>query len=533
MKFYNTRDIERKVYNNPILDEKDYPPPLSKEEREFQRLEVIPTKLNEDTAVCNAYVRKDDDGWFVDAYFFYNFSDMLMEERFVIKPGYQMPDFREHKFLKLIDKSSVWFNSALIGIFEDDLDKAAPELNIKNYFNIGTSLFHAYFASFRSGVRELLVKAGLSYIALNLRYMTGWNMMAQNIEDAFGMPVTLLRKFNYRVESEKDCVIATADDRQLIAMIYRYYHSLLNDIETLNELQILYLKDCLENDETVEKRMLRFLGELDTHLMYDRYIEDDYVKYEKCYYAEAFGEEYCENICRYDDSCDFDSCEGAYIKRSKSHDVSVEGHYRNEYTENNEDDECNECNEDERNDRHEEAIILDFDAQSIYSVVKEYYALCDELEWAYKLLPKTARYINNNFNSFYELYFFLQKYIENEEKMEQKMRRYYRNNSKFIYDDGKYGVFVPHSIKALLDLYKKTDFLLFYGIRDFIHDTVEGRRTELYMTDKSKKFFIKMFVVDNYLYCRINDSNYLTDDQRRFIKKFAIEKGLESDVTFI
>ncbi|MCR5837858.1 MAG: hypothetical protein K6G88_15275 [Lachnospiraceae bacterium] len=513
MKFYNTRDIERKVYNNPILDEKDYPPPLSKEEREFQRLEVIPTKLNEDTAVCNAYVRKDAESWFIDAYFFYNFSDMLMEERFVIKPGYQMPDFREHKFLKLIDKSSVWFNSAVIGEFETELEKVAPELNIKHYFNLSTALFHTYFASFRSGVRELLVKAGLSYIALNLRYMTGWNMMAQNIEEAFGMSVTLLRKFNYRVESEKDCVIATADDRQLIAMLYRYYHSLLNDIETLNELQILYLKDCLENDETVEKRMLRFLGELDTHLMYDRYIEDDYVKYEKCYYAEAFGEEYCENICRYDDSCDFDSCEGAYIKRSKSHDVSVEGHYRNE-----------------------EAIILDFDAQSIYTVVKDYYALCDELEWAYKLLPKTpntARYINSNFNSFYELYFFLQKYMENEDEMEQKMRKYYNDKSRFIYDDGKFGVFVPHSIKGLLNLYKKTDFLLFYGIRDFIHDTVEGRRTELYMTDKSKKFFIKMFVVDNYLYCRINGSNYITDEQRIFIKKFAMEKGLESDVAYI
>lgn len=44
--------------------------------------------------------------------------------------------------------------------------------------------------------------------------------------------------------------------------IYKKYHNILNDVETINELQFYYLIDCMEHDEEVDKKELSGLDEI-------------------------------------------------------------------------------------------------------------------------------------------------------------------------------------------------------------------------------------------------------------------------------
>ena len=70
----------------------------------------------------------------------------------------------------------------------------------------------------------LLIKAGLEYIAIDVSYAEGWNIVADNIEDAFGLPVKLLRKLNYR--GGLGSVISKEVCRNNLYVIYKKFHSI-------------------------------------------------------------------------------------------------------------------------------------------------------------------------------------------------------------------------------------------------------------------------------------------------------------------
>ena len=84
----------------------------------------------------------------------------------------------------------------------------------------------------------------------------------KNIEEAFNLPINLLRKLNYPGGLQN----AISNDlcKNELVMTYRKYHSILNDIVTINEFQIVYLKDCFNHDETVDKRLLVELADLES-----------------------------------------------------------------------------------------------------------------------------------------------------------------------------------------------------------------------------------------------------------------------------
>ena len=69
-------------------------------------------------------------------------------------------------------------------------------------------------------------------------------------------------------------------------MTYRKFHSILHDIVTINELQIVYLKDCFNHDETVDKRLLVELADHESGWDYD---SDDFID----------GYEVYEDVLRY------------------------------------------------------------------------------------------------------------------------------------------------------------------------------------------------------------------------------------------
>ena len=259
----NYRAIERRIYRNPIINIEDFPTvdecTLRKQEYNGR---IICERYG---SACYAYIKELNNSWYIDIYIYYEI--MLYHEigmkRFVILPGHQMPEKEEEEFLYLLKNECflVNFENCDSGSFVEQLDKVAPELHIKNYDDAAEILMHAYFASYRCGVRELLYKAGgLDKVAWSIDDIDGWNVVAKNIEQAFDMPIKLLRKMNWTY-SYKDILNDKVHKKQAVNM-YKKYHNILNDVKTINELQFYYLIDCMEHDEEVDKKELSGLKEI-------------------------------------------------------------------------------------------------------------------------------------------------------------------------------------------------------------------------------------------------------------------------------
>lgn len=215
-------------------------------------------------SLCYIYIRKYNDTWFVDIYLYHNkvFEKQILMDRFVIAPGCRMEAEDEERFLHFVKDDGVLFDTRTCSDYVSEIAKAAPELNIKEYKDIGMALFHTYYASHRSGIRELLLKAGMEWVACGLDDMVDELHMGHNIEETFEMPIKLLRKLNWPAGVKN--VLATAEQRKRAVTVYKKFHSILNDIEFLNEFQIHYLMECMQQKESVDKKLLRELDPLES-----------------------------------------------------------------------------------------------------------------------------------------------------------------------------------------------------------------------------------------------------------------------------
>lgn len=111
---------------------------------------------------------------------------------------------------------------------------------------IGEDLEHMYFASYRSGAREILYKAELNRIAYNLDQIPGHNPFGSTPTDIVGhhLPIKLLRILNgphliqmlYREKTIEEC-----------AAVYRQYASYLGMEPLVSRLQWEYLTELYRN----------------------------------------------------------------------------------------------------------------------------------------------------------------------------------------------------------------------------------------------------------------------------------------------
>lgn len=271
---------KRKLYQSPIINMNDFPA-LDNDLLEKQELERRSFDYRENN-VCYVYIREHNENWFLDIYFYHNNyeASYVDKRRFIIAPESRMEEVDERCLVSwLVKKSkSVVFVTPNCDDFIGEMSFIVPEIHLKSYTDIGMALFHIYFASFKSGIKELLLKASLEWIALDTTFLDDWDFITfQNIETAFKMPISLLRKFNYSGGIKS--MLSNTDVRNNTLSVYKRYHSILNDIQTLNEFQILYLKECLEDNKAVDKKLLKELSELQSIL--DCEYVDGYEVYEK------------------------------------------------------------------------------------------------------------------------------------------------------------------------------------------------------------------------------------------------------------
>ncbi len=248
-----TRMIERRLYNNHILNKDKYPMV------QHEILEQMEVECGTDNLGYRGYVYIREYGGkiFIDIYIY--ISGKM--KRYVIVPGYVMPEDEEDDFLSEINNPYLVYPNNACQSFCGEIKKIMPEIKMIFYRRAQDALEHVYFSSHRSGVRELLYKAGLNEIATYISFVDEYNIYAANVEDAFDVCLPMLNKLNSGMG-----VITTlskAEKRKYANAIYENYSDIINDYDLISEYQYRYLSDCYDGQKKPNKELLFRLGKMD------------------------------------------------------------------------------------------------------------------------------------------------------------------------------------------------------------------------------------------------------------------------------
>lgn len=196
----NRQNIERWLSVCPEADGSDFLtyPPASEEEFLAMEQEFY---VNSSYVCFFPFVRQNHAG---DGYIdLYVWDTMLYPEsycRFIICEGFCLPSEQENRFLEYSRGSSVHIDEGRMERMNQGIARLFPNWHYPSYNadEFGKALEHAYFASHRSGAKEILYKADLNNIAYHLNRLPVYNLIGTTPEAIIGhdLPLKLLRILN-------------------------------------------------------------------------------------------------------------------------------------------------------------------------------------------------------------------------------------------------------------------------------------------------------------------------------------------------
>ena len=120
--------------------------------------------------------------------------------RFIIEEGMCLPEDREKELMRYArgGRGMLLASDGEMRYLCDVLREYFPYLNYCGYEDPGKAIEHIYYASHRSGPKEILYKAGLSNIAYDLEIMEHYNFIGRTPSEIVGhnAPLRLLRILN-------------------------------------------------------------------------------------------------------------------------------------------------------------------------------------------------------------------------------------------------------------------------------------------------------------------------------------------------
>ena len=120
--------------------------------------------------------------------------------RFIIEEGMRLPEDREKELMRYArrGRGMLLASDGEMRYLCDVLREYFPYLNYCGYEDPGKAIEHIYYASHRSGPKEILYKAGLSNIAYDLEIMEHYNFIGRTPSEIVGhnAPLRLLRILN-------------------------------------------------------------------------------------------------------------------------------------------------------------------------------------------------------------------------------------------------------------------------------------------------------------------------------------------------
>ena len=120
--------------------------------------------------------------------------------RFIIEEGMCLPEDREKELMRYArrGRGMLLASDGEMRYLCDVLREYFPYLNYCGYEDPGKAIEHIYYASHRSGPKEILYKAGLGNIAYDLEIMEHYNFIGRTPSEIVGhnAPLRLLRILN-------------------------------------------------------------------------------------------------------------------------------------------------------------------------------------------------------------------------------------------------------------------------------------------------------------------------------------------------
>ena len=120
--------------------------------------------------------------------------------RFIIEEGMCLPEDREKELMRYArrGRGMLLASDGEMRYLCDVLREYFPYLNYCGYEDPGKAIEHIYYASHRSGPKEILYKAGLDNIAYDLEIMEHYNFIGRTPSEIVGhnAPLRLLRILN-------------------------------------------------------------------------------------------------------------------------------------------------------------------------------------------------------------------------------------------------------------------------------------------------------------------------------------------------
>lgn len=243
----DTRYIEHLFCHCPIVNCNDFERfPMASYE-EFMLMEQYSYEYS-DRICAFLFVREENyPERFVDVYIFDVMLYPASYERFVICDGEQLPDEREKKLLEYARNGFLIIDPEVMSRFNESVEKIFPQWHYHPYnsFSVGKAIEHIYYTSHQSGPREILFKAGLSNIALNLDKLPSYNLIGTTATTIIGsnIPLRFLRIMN---KSRFIGHLFDKSDFEHCLQIYRKYSGYIGDNPT--NVQWMYLDYLFSNN---------------------------------------------------------------------------------------------------------------------------------------------------------------------------------------------------------------------------------------------------------------------------------------------
>lgn len=277
-------NIERKLHPCKIMPEEElvyFPEIVGWKEKlkELYRTEdPYFYKVSTPNKACAlSYVRINDlNELYFDIYAYIPETEIY--DRFVIRNGYALPPDQEELFMIYCHKTIKIYTGDYSGFLEE-VSSYFPEINTACYDHmndeVGKLFEHIYFASHRSGIREMLYKAKLCNIAYRIDMFEDYSLFAGSPGKLFGMPIRLLRIFDKLIVLGDEFAeyIMNRENRKKTSNIYYRFASYLGDAFP-NGFQWRYLCDMYNQNEPFSRvyynRLLEVTNEY-TYNLFEKY----------------------------------------------------------------------------------------------------------------------------------------------------------------------------------------------------------------------------------------------------------------------
>lgn len=193
----------------------------------------------------------------------------------VCQPEHRMSDGDEELLLRYCTLDSVYINKQLLGEVVNEYDRLFPHTNIDLYESRpAMSVLHMYFCLFK-GIRELIYKAQLSYLATEIEKIDDINLLPVLTK---GSPVNLFEKgFTQKLLKLLNThwgieYLHTAKKRRETLEIYKEYSHNLGGYYVISHSQWLYLRACYRKKFEYNKKLFRFFGKESEATLFEDYV---------------------------------------------------------------------------------------------------------------------------------------------------------------------------------------------------------------------------------------------------------------------